>query len=370
MGNPDVFITGGRRTPIGAYRGCLAGLSAGDLAGAALRPLAAGFEGEDPAVVLGSAVGRGNLGRYAALAAGLPPSTPAWTVNAQCTSGLTAVRLAAEHLVATGRRYAFAGGAESCSQADVMLGARTSAGAERVAHAPAPFGDPDMGPAADTTAAHLGISREEQDDWARTSYQRAAAEREAGRFAALIALVDVEGVPVTADELPTRLPAAGRLRRYPPAFGPGGRVTAGNAAPFADAAAILALSTRPAGVPLARVVAWGTAAADPAMPALAVIPAVERALAATGLSAAEIDRWEINEAFAVKVVAAARHFDIDPARLDVNGGAIACGHPFGASGAIILLHLVDELRRSGRRYGVAAIAGAGGLGEAVVVERA
>ena len=372
MAYRDVYILGGRRTPIGALGGSLASVAPGALAGSALRSAVdaiGGLRAQPPVVVLGSAIGRGNIARYAALDAGLAGSTPAWTVNAQCTSGLSAIRLAAEHLRTTSHTLAFAGGVESCSQADILLGARTHEQRQRVAHAPAASGDPDMGPAADATAAFLGISRADQDDCAIRSYERAWRSRAAARFALVLSPVATGASLVTADDLPRRLPALDRLRRYPPAFGREGTVTVGNAAPFADAAAVLALGTSGDHLPIARILGCAVAAGDPNYPALAVVPAVEQALTGAGLSVADIGCWEVNEAFAVKVVAIARHLAIDPGRLNVNGGAIAFGHPFGASGAITLLHLVHELHRSRSRFGVAAIAGAGGLGEAMVIER-
>lgn len=371
-----LYILDARRTPIGALRGSLAALAPEDLAAAALRPLVPVAQaelspGEQPFAVIGTAMARGNVARHAALAAGLDVSAPAWTVNAQCTSGLAAVRVAAERLAAGGGRLALAGGTESCSQADVATGAVASDPRVRVSHAPPSLGDPAMGPAADATAAHLGIPREDQDDWALESYERTWAVRRDGRLAGSIAPVDAGESPITKDDLPKRRPDPDRLRRYPPAFGALGTVTAGNAAPLADGAAAVLLAAGALHVlhPLARIRGRGTAGGDPRYPALAVVPAVERALEAAGLHARQVDRWEVNEAFAVKLVALVRQLRLDPARVNVNGGAVAFGHPFGASGAICLVHLVHELRRSGGRYGVAAIAGAGGLGEAMVIER-
>jgi acetyl-CoA C-acetyltransferase len=370
---PPTFIFDARRTPIGALRGLLAGVAPGEIAAAPLRVLwlATGrpFATE---VVLGSALGQGNVARYAALSAGLPVETPAWTVNAQCTSGLTAVRLACERAAAAPGALLLAGGVESCSQSRVFLGASNDA-RPRVAHAPTSSGDPDMGPAADATAAACHILRDEQDTWALASYARAMDARGSGLHSQYITPVEAgAGGVIEADALPKRLPSPSHLRHYPPAFAPGGTVTAGNAAPLADGAAAVAIaaSALPDARPLARVVAFGTAASDPRYPALAVVPAVRAALGSAHLPPSEIDRWEVNEAFAVKLVALVQEFDLDPGRVNVNGGAIAFGHPFGASGAIAVVHLVHELRRSGLRYGVAAIAGAGGLGEAIVLERA
>jgi acetyl-CoA acetyltransferase family protein len=175
------------------------------------------------------------------------------------------------------------------------------------------------------------------------------------------------------DESPRREPPPEHLSRYQAAFAPAGTVTVGNAAAVGDGAAAALVSSKTAAgapwQPLARIVSATGVAADPGEPALAVLPAVETALERAGLDARAVGRWEINEAFAVKVLACIREFGLETARVNVNGGAIAYGHPFAASGAILLVHLAAELARSGERYGLAAIAGAGGIGEAVIVER-
>jgi acetyl-CoA C-acetyltransferase len=320
-------------------------------------------------VVLATIAAQGNVARVAALAAGVPATVPGTTINEQCSGGLAAIRLAVESVAAGSARLVLAGGTESVSQSTVLLegraARRSGCGARpRTSHAPPGWPDPEMGPAADEAATLLHISREVQDDYAARSYARAAI---AGQhvFPALIAPV----AGLDRDEMPRACPDVRRLARYPAAFGAGGTVTAGNAAALGDGAALVAVGHEPTVPgPSARVIGFASAAGDPAQPALAVVPAIEGALAEAGLEAGDIGRWEINEAFAVKVVACIRRFGLDAGRINVNGGAIAFGHPFSASGAILVVHLLAELARSEARYGVAAIAGAGGVGEAMVFE--
>jgi acetyl-CoA C-acetyltransferase len=377
----EAYLVSACRTPIGRERGVLGAVEPHELAAAALRgALVSLTEGADvDRVVLANATNGGNAARVAALAAGLP-DVPALTVNSQCTGGLTAIRLGAETVAAGAADLVLAGGVESASHAVVRLegrAARRGSAARalgRVRHAPAGFADPEMGPAADVAAVRLGIDRRSQDAYALASYERTVRARAAGFFQGVTAPVHVgDGRAIDEDEAPRRVPASERLRRYPPAFQPGGTVTVGNCAAAGDGAAaalIGSMAAVQAGLrPLARIVAAGAAAGDPAVPAAAVIPAIERTLAAAGVAPHDIDRWEINEAFAVKVIAAMRHFGLDHTRVNVNGGAIAYGHPFSASGAILIPHLVAELRAGGGRYGLAAIAGAGGLGEAMLLER-
>ncbi len=377
-----VYLALPLRTPIGREGGAARDLDAHELAAAVLRAQAAAIGDAVPVrrVVLANVCTGGNVARAAALDAELPDSTPALTVNSQCTGGLTAVRLAVEAALAGGDSLVLAGGAESVSRSIIDLGGdapRRGGGGRslpRIRHAPDRFGDPPMGPAADALAAKLGIDRAAQDEYAHESYERAVRARTAGFFDGVVVPVALAGGGVfERDETPRRIPPIDHLRRYPAAFGSAGTVTAGNAAAIGDGAAAVAVGPETAmaaagAAPLARVLAVQAAAGDPSLPALAVIPAIEGALKAAGLAATEIDRWEINEAFAVKVVACIRHFGLDRGQVNVNGGAIAFGHPFAASGAILLVHLLEELRRSGARYGLAAIAGAGGLGEAMVVE--
>lgn len=371
----DAFLIGGCRTPLGKLGGRLASIQDHDLAAAVLRGALdrTGVASTAPdRVILANTLGRGNVARRASLSAGLDVTVPAATINTQCTGGLAALTFAADAVRAGSARVVLGGGVDSASNATVSLAApvaRSSNDQPRVEHAPSPFRDPDMGPAADAIAAHFHVSRSDQDDVALESYRRALAAREEGFFDAVIEPVVVDGEQLRRDELPRRMPREDRLRRYPPAHAPGGSVTAGNAAPIADGAAALVVAADPGSAnPPVRVVATASAAGDTAYPAAAVIPAIEAVLVRAGVAPGDIACWEVNEAFAVKIVLAHRHFAVPPGRLNVHGGAIAFGHPFAASGAVLALHLIESLRRSGGRYGLAAIAGAGGLGEAMLVE--
>lgn len=373
----DTYIVAGRRTPLGKLNGRLRSCEAHHLGAAAIAPLLADAvqaECDISRVILANTTAAGNVARLAALAAGVPPSVPALTINAQCTGGLTAIAMGVDAIRAGSASLVIAGGTDSVSQSTVSLGGQHAQEAgrnrPRVRHAPSPFPDPDMGPAADATASRFSISREEQDSYALESYRRTIDAREAGFFSPLMASVETNGCAVDRDELPRRTPLEERLRRYPAAFSPEGSVTVGNAGPVADGAAAVLLTDAKSVLPrVARVASHAAAAADPAYPPLAIVPAIERVLSSAGLSPGDIDLWEINEAFAAKVVLASRHFELNRERVNVHGGAIAYGHAFAASGAILLVHLVEALGASGARYGLAAIAGAGGLGEAMIVER-
>jgi len=361
----EAFLTLPRRTAITRRGGSQRDLRAHELAALVLGAHRDAL-GQGPPVdrvVLACVATPGNVARNAALAAGLPPETPAVTINEQCSGGLAAIRIAVEAVQAGAADLVIAGGVESASRAQVALD-RGDTSHPRVSHAPPPFADPDMGPGADATAAMLGVDRAAQDRYAAASYARTAAAATAGVFEPLL-------VPGGGhDDLPHRTPQLERLLRYPPAFGPDGTVTAGNAAGHADGAAAVVVASAEAlasaGVdPLARVRATATAAGDPAYPALAVVPAIRAALARAGLGAGAIERWEINEAFAVKVVACIEAFDLDPARVNPWGGALSYGHPFSASGAILVAHLLAALSGGEVALGMAAVAGAGGMGEAL-----
>lgn len=373
---PDVYIVAGKRTPIGKERGALRAVPAWGLGAAAIEHALAGVDaGRVDRVVLGNVTNGGNVARIAALAAGLPPGQPAITVNNQCASGLSAVRLGVEAIVAGQADVVVAGGAESVSNAIVHLGVGSlrrraeAAALPRIQHAPQALGDPEMGPATDALAAELGITRQHQDAYVLRSRARGHEASAGGVHAELIAALGAAG----ADEMAARSVSAGLLRRLRPAHSPSGTVTAGNSAPLGDGAAVVVLASRDAVEsrnlrPLARVVATADAAVHPARTPLAAVAAAEAALARAGMQAASIHRWDVNEAYAAKAVAFISHFALDPAEFNVRGGALHYGHPFAASGAVCLLHLVQELRNSRTRFGLAAIAGAGGVGEAAVVE--
>ena len=377
-----VAIVAARRTPIGSAGHGLASATAAELAAAAISAVASdlrtmGLDAADAAeVVLGNCMGPGgNLGRVAALSAGLPVSVPGLTVDRQCSSGLAAIALGAS-LVRTDREQAslvFAGGVESASTAPWRYwppdGDRPPERYLRAPFAPEQLGDPEMGAAADLVAAEAGISRERQDGYAARSHALAIEAQARGALAP--ELVPVSGL--AADERPRAGLTAERLARFPPAFGPRGTVTAGNSCGISDGAAIVALvaddERRRLGLPGLRILGMATTALDPRRPGLGIVPAARTALTAAGLELTQVDAIEFNEAFAGQVLACADQLCLDPERICRQGGAIALGHPWGASGAVLVVRLFSQLIRAGAgRYGLAAIAAGGGQGVALVVE--
>ena len=377
-----VAVVAARRTPIGSAGHSLASATAAELAAAAISAVASdlrtmGLDAADAAeVVLGNCMGPGgNLGRVAALSAGLPVSVPGLTVDRQCSSGLAAIALGAS-LVRTDREQAslvFAGGVESASTAPWRYwppdGDRPPERYLRAPFAPEQLGDPEMGAAADLVAAQAGISRERQDGYAARSHALAIEAQARGALAA--ELVPVSGL--AADERPRAGLTAERLARFPPAFGPRGTVTAGNSCGISDGAAIVALvaddERRRLGLPGLRILGMATTALDPRRPGLGIVPAARTALTAAGLELTQVDAIEFNEAFAGQVLACADQLCLDPERICRQGGAIALGHPWGASGAVLVVRLFSQLIRAGAgQYGLAAIAAGGGQGVALVVE--
>ncbi len=374
-------IVAARRTPIGTAGHGLANLVAADLAAATLGAVAKDLAGlgltNDPVeVVLGNCMGPGgNIARVAALQAGLPTTVPGITVDRQCGSGLAAVEVGAALLTTHPSRDALvlAGGVESASTAPWRfwppVGATAPQRYDRAPFAPEELGDPEMGEAADLVAYEAGISRERQDTYAVRSHDRAVTAIRAGAF-------DTELVPLAdlaADERPRAQLTAERLARFKPIFRPDGTVTAGNSCGISDGAAVLALigeeHRKHLGLPALRILATATAGVDPQRPGLGLVPAVRQALAVAGLQLTQIDAVEFNEAFAGQVLACADRLELSADRICREGGALALGHPWGASGAVLLVRLFSQLVRAGAgRYGVAGIAIGGGQGVAMVVE--
>jgi len=395
----EAWIVDAVRTPIGRYGGALASVRPDDLAAIVLRAIVE-RTAIDPAlvedVVLGCANQAGednrNVARMAALLAGLPVEVAGQTVNRLCGSGLQAVNAAA-HAIGAGDGDVFiAGGVESMTRAPyVML--KPEGGYERGARAMEDstlgwrFVNPRMqeayppislGETAECVADQWTVSRERQDAFALARQRRAAAAIEAGRFAGQLVPVSVPGrkgevTVVDRDEHPreTSLEALAGLK---PAFKAGGTVTAGNSSGINDGAAALLLveadRARELGFrPLARVVATAVAGVHPDVMGIGPVPAVRKVLARAGLEAGDLDVVEINEAFASQSVACMAELGLDPARVNPNGGAIALGHPLGASGARLVTMLVHELARTGGRYGLATMCIGVGQGIATVVER-
>ena len=395
----EAWIVDAVRTPFGRYGGALAGVRPDDLAALVIRALV-DRTGVDPSVIedviFGCANQAGednrNVARMALLIAGLPVEVAGLTVNRLCGSGLQAVN-SATHAIAVGDGDVFiAGGVESMSRApyvtlkpesafergtrelvDTTLGWRFVN--PRLAAAHHPFS---MGETGENVAERLGISRADQDAFAVDSQRKAATAIAAGRFAEQLIQVAIpqrKGDPIVVDrdEHPreTSLEALAKLR---PAFRDGGTVTAGNASGINDgaAAALVVEADRARGLglkPMARVVATAVAGVDPAVMGLGPIPATRKALERAGLTVADLDIVEINEAFASQSVACVRELGIDPARVNPDGGAIALGHPLGASGGRLIASLVHGLRRTGGRYGLATMCIGVGQGIATIVER-
>ena len=383
-------IVAALRTPIGTAGHGLAGIEAHDLAAPVLRALAShSVLGGRPVdqVVLGNCTGPGgDVARVATLAAGLDVSVPATTVDAQCGSGLSALEVAHDRVLARGG-LVLAGGVESASTAPRRTwpaGHPRTAGAEGdLAFSRAPFstadlGDPDMGYANDLLAERYGISREEQDAYAARSHARAYAHREAGGF-------DDELVPVgglTRDERPRGGLTVQRLARLRPTYRPvdeGGTVTAGNACGINDGAAAVAMVGGPLhrelGSPAGlRVRAVATCGVHPTTPGIGPVPAIRRVLVDADASLEAVHAIEINEAFAGQVLACCADLDLDPERVCADGGAIGLGHPWGASGAVLMVRLYSRLVPDPEvpegALGLAAIAVGGGQGVAMLVEKA
>lgn len=388
------------RTPFGRAGGALAGIRPDDLAATVMR---ASVErvGLDAAriddVIFGDANQAGednrNVARMALLLAGLPQEVPGHTVNRLCASGLEAVTQAARSIALGDTDVAVAGGVESMSRAPWVMPKPDVAfptGGVQVWDTSLGWRFPNprmeelfplesMGETAENVAERYGIAREEQDRFAYESHRRAVSAWESGRFADEVVGVLVpqkRGEPwlVARDEGPRADTSLEKLAKLPPVFRKGGTVTAGNSSSLNDGAAALVLASEEAAhrhglTPMARFLGGAAAGVDPRYMGIGPVPAVRKLLARLGVRIVEIDRVELNEAFAAQSLACIRDLELDPERVNVNGGAIAIGHPLGCSGARILTTLVHELRRSGGRYGLATMCVGVGQGAAALVER-
>jgi 3-oxoadipyl-CoA thiolase len=392
----DAFITAAVRTPIGRAGGVLAEVRPDDLAAVALRAVIQ--RGGIPPnrvddVILGCANQAGednrNVARMAALLAGLPVEVPGQTVNRLCGSGLQAVT-AATHAIRAGEGDLFlAGGVESMTRApQVMLKSGRAWDRSPPVIADSTVGwrfvNPRMpkewtislGETAEKVGKMYGIGRREQDEFALESQRRAAAAVAENTFETEIAPVELPGQPgqmICRDEAPRAGLTVEALGQLKPAFTKDGTVTAGSSSGINDGAAALsvisgALLTELKLEPVARVIATAVAGVDPSCMGLGPVPATRKALARAGLTVGQLDLVELNEAFAVQTIACIRELELDPARVNIYGGAIALGHPLGASGARILTTLVHALQRTGGRYGLATMCVGVGQGIAVVVE--
>ena len=398
----DVWIVDALRTPIGRYGGELATVRPDDLAA---RVIAAAVErnGVDGSAIedvfFGCTNGAGednrNVARMGSLLAGLPVEVPGVTVNRLCASGLEAISQGARSLKAGDGDIVLAGGVESMTRSPfVMLKpdrafprnnrelVDTTIGWRFINPQMAEnYSTESMGETAENVAERYGVSREDQDAFALESHRRAIAAQEAGKFDEEIVTVDApqpKGSPVTvhSDEGPRADTTLEKLAKLRPVFREGGSVTAGNSSQINDGAACLVLASddglKQLGdpKPLARVVSVGAAGVDPGYMGVGPVPAMRKALDRAGLSADDLDLVELNEAFAAQVLASMRELGIPHEKLNVNGGAIALGHPLGCSGARLVTTLAWEMRRRGARYGAATMCIGVGQGLAMVVESA
>ena len=391
---PHVVIVGAVRSAIGTYGGALRDVRpvtlGGQIVSASLSQ--AGMAPADVDEVILGMIYQGGQGpnpaRQAAVHAGLPYSVPAMTVNKLCGSGLKAVALAASAVRAGEADAIVAGGMESMS--GVVYGLAGSRWGERMGHSQVTdlmimdglwdcFYDCHMGITAENLAAEYSVSRREQDRYAVRSQERYAAAKAQGRFADEIVAVDIpqrKGTPTVfdVDEHPRQDVSLEGLTKLRPAFDEEGTVTAGNASGLNDGAAALTVLSEAESEarniePLARVVDAVSVGVDPRVMGIGPAPAIEGLLQRNGLSLVDIDLLEVNEAFAAQVLAVGRRLDWDAERVNVNGGAIALGHPVGASGARIAVTLLHEMRRRDARRGIAALCIGGGMGIAVLFER-
>ncbi len=387
----DIVIAAARRTPIGAFQGALAPASATALGAAAVAAVMAdtGIAGADVDQALMGCVLSAGLGqapaRQAALAGGLPDSVPCTTINKMCGSGMQAIMLAHDLLKAGSGAIVVAGGLESMSNAPYLL-PKARAG-YRMGHQEVidhmffdglqdPFEGRMMGHFAETTAQKYGFSRSEQDEFAIESVTRAQAAVQNGSFAAEVTPVRISSrkgeLIVSIDETPGTV-NVDKIPGLKPAFAADGTVTAASSSSISDGAAAVVLLTfaeaRRRGIePLARIVGHSSAAQQPAWFTTAPIAAIGRLHRRLGWSPADVDLYEINEAFAVVTMSAIRDLGLDPAKVNVNGGACALGHPIGATGARITTTLVHALRARGLRRGVASLCIGGGEAVAIAVE--
>ncbi|ELE9732553.1 MULTISPECIES: acetyl-CoA C-acetyltransferase [Enterobacter] len=390
-----VMIVGATRTPIGSFRGSLSPLSAVELGAVTVQRLleSSGLHPEQiDELVFGQVLTAGcgqNPARQTAITAGLPVSTPATTVNLVCGAGLKAVQLAVQAIRCGDADVVIAGGQESMSNAPYLLdGARSGL---RFGHTGLQdsmitdglwdaFNDYHMGITAENVAREYGISREQQDAFAFRSQQKAASAIETGRFDAEIAPVTVKQgkrAPqiVRHDEQPRPETTAGQLAQLRPAFlHDEGTVTAGNASTLNDgAAAVLLMSeekARESGLPvLGHIVSYAVTGVDPSMMGIGPVSACRTALARAGWTLDDVDLIEANEAFAAQALAVGKELGWDEQNVNVNGGAIALGHPIGASGCRILVTLLHEMQRRGVTKGLATLCVGGGQGIALTVER-
>ena len=387
-----IVIVSAARTAVGSFNGALSSLPAHELGAVAIRA-AIERAGLDPAeieeVVLGQVLQAGagqGPARQAAMKAGVPQEAPAWSLNQLCGSGLRAVALGAQQIAQGDAAIVVAGGQESMSQAPHAANLRNGQKMGDLALVDTMIKDGlwdafhgyHMGQTAENIASRWQITREDQDRFAVASQNKAEAAQSAGRFASEIAPVTIKGrkgdTVVDKDEYIRHGATYESVSGLRPAFAKDGTVTAANASGLNDGAAAVVLMSEAEAArrglkPLARIAIWAHAGVDPAIMGTGPIPASRKALEKAGWSVGDLELIESNEAFAAQSLAVVRELGLDPAKVNVNGGAIAIGHPIGASGARILTTLLHELARQGVHKGLATLCVGGGMGVALCVER-
>jgi acetyl-CoA C-acetyltransferase len=387
----DIVIVSAARTPVGSFNGALASLPAHELGRIAILAAIerAGIAAADvDEVILGqvlqASAGQGPA-RQASINAGVPVESPAWSLNQLCGSGLRAVALAAQQISAGDSAIVIAGGQESMSQAPHAANLRTGQKMGDLGLVDTMIKDGlwdafhgyHMGQTAENIAARWQITREDQDRFAVASQNKAEAAQKSGRFAGEIAPVTIKGrkgdTVVSEDEFIRHGVTYEGVSGLRPAFAKDGSVTAANASGINDGAAALVLMTaeeaaRRGLTPLARIASWASAGVEPEIMGTGPIPASRKALEKAGWKVADLDLVESNEAFAAQSLAVVRELGLDPAKVNVNGGAIAIGHPIGASGARILTTLLHEMKRADAAKGLATLCVGGGMGVAMCVE--
>jgi len=390
---PDVVIVSAVRTPIGKFGGALKDISSGHLASLVIQEALrrAGLEPRQVEEVIFGEVRQStessNVARVAALRAGIPETSPAFTVNRLCASGMQAIVSGVQQIAFRQAEILVVGGVENMSRAPIYLrNARFGEGNPVLVDSDLENGQQpmeiygshlSMGMTAENVAARYGITREEQDYFAWQSQQKTKAALEAGKFKEEIVPVEVKQKKETfifdTDEFPRPDTTLEGLRKLKPAFKPDGTVTAGNACGRNDGAAALVIMSRAKAKelglqPLARIVDWSQAGVSPEIMGIGPVPALEKLWQRTGKDLRDSGLIELNEAFAAQSLAVIRLAGLDPAKVNVNGGAIALGHPLGATGTRIVVTLLYEMRRRQEQYGVATLCVGGGQGMALMLE--
>ena len=388
----DIVIVSAARTPVGSFNGALASLPAHELGRIAIQAAVerAGITAADvDEVIMGQVLQAGagqGPARQAAINAGIPNASPAWSLNQLCGSGLRAIALAAQQISDGSADIVVAGGQESMSQSPHAAHIRNGQKMGDLGFVDTMIKDGlwdafhgyHMGQTAENIASRWQITRGDQDAFAVASQNKAEAAQKAGKFAGEIASVTIKGrkgdTVVDQDEYIRHGATMDSISGLKPAFNKEGTVTAANASGLNDGAAAMVLMTADEAkkrglTPLARIASWANAGVDPEIMGTGLIPASRKALERAGWTVADLDLVESNEAFAAQSICVVRDLGLDPAKVNVNGGAIAIGHPIGASGARILTTLLHEMKRSGASKGLATLCVGGGMGVAMCVEK-